>query len=215
MNRESTLQSALFRRENQKKAATTESTIGISNTIQIPISKIKDISANTATYSKARGRIEQGLIDNVFNATTDFTDLNCVQKWHGHNVFNTDGTYFQMQDSPVIPEKYRVQKSSDGKTQGYPQGLLQVLTQHGSGCIYRYCIKERDHSELVAIAELLNELPKSSTLLVDDLYNCHSFYCLSKDVGSDLIVPDKKNRSYRSIRTIAPVDEIVIDAPVK
>ena len=209
-NRESTLQTALFLREEQKMAAmATASTIDTSHAIQIPISKIKDISANTAAYSKARGRIEQGLINNVFKASTDFADLNCVQKWHGRNVFNTDGTYFQMQDSPEIPEKYRVQKSSDGKTQGYPQGLLQVLTQHGSGCLYRYSIKGRDQSELVAIAELLDELPKSSTLLADDLYNCYAFYSLSNDVGVDLIVPDKKDRSYRLVRTIAPGDEIV------
>jgi hypothetical protein len=77
--------------------------------------------------------LNKGLLTTRLKESTGTTDLNCVEKWYDRYVFNTDGTYFQMQDSPGIPEKYRVQKDSEGKTQGYPQGLLQVLTQR-SGC---------------------------------------------------------------------------------
>jgi hypothetical protein len=114
-----------------------------------------------------------------------------------------------MQDSPGIPEKYRVQKDSEGKTQGYPQGLLQVLTQHGSGSIHSYRITGRDQSELDAVVKLLKDLPKPSVVLADDLYNCYALFCLSKDLGIDLIVPDKKDRMYRTVRVIGTGDEIV------
>jgi hypothetical protein len=207
-NRETTLQTALALKQEQKLLIA-ETGINSADSIHIPISKIKDISSNTAAFSKARNRVEQGLIDSVFRASTDFTDLNCVQKWYGRSVFNTDGTYFQMQDSPGIPAKYRVHKDSEGNALGYPQGLLQVLTQHGSGFIHDYRIKGRDQSELDVFVELLKEIPKPSVVLADDLYNCYSLFCLSKDLGVDLIVPDKKNRPYRTVRVIGPGDEIV------
>jgi hypothetical protein len=207
-NRETTLQTALTLRKEQKQLIA-ETGIDILDRIQVPISKIKDISSNTAAFSKARNRLEQGLIDNAFKESTGTTDLNCVQKWYDRCVFNTDGTYFQMQDSPGIPEKYRVQKDSEGKTQGYPQGLLQVLTQHGSGFINNYRIAGRDQSELDIFVELLKELPKPSVVLADDLYNCYALLCLSKDLGVDLVVPDKKNRPYRTVRVIGQGDEIV------
>jgi hypothetical protein len=207
-NRETALQTALTLRKEQKQLIAETGTT-ISEKVQIPISKIKDISSNTAAFSKARNRLEQGLIESAFKASTDITDLNCVQKWYNRYVFNTDGTYFQMQDSPGIPDKYRVQKDSEGKTQGYPQGLLQVLTQHGSGFLHSYRIAGRDQSELAIIVELLKEIPKPSVVLADDLYNCYALFCLSKDLGVDLIVPDKKNRPYRTVRVIGPGDEIV------
>lgn len=178
-------------------------------TPSIPISMSKEISSNTAAFSKARNRLEQGLIDRVFAASTDFPALNCVQNWHGRLVINTDGTYFQMQDTAAIPEKYRVQKNSDGTTQGYPQGLLQVLTQHGTGFICSYRIGGRSQSELDILCDMLDDIPKNSLLLADDLYNCYALFCLLPDRHIDIIVPDKKERPYRVLKSIAPGDEIV------
>ena len=197
-NRETTIKSAIEIHDSKKKSS-----------VRIPISKIKDLSSNTAAYSKARERVDQALIDRVFTASTKPDGLECVQNWHGRQVFNTDGTYFQMQDTPEIPEKYRVQKHSDGALQGYPQGLLQVLTQHGTGLIYKYRIAGRDQSELDVIVDLLDTIPENSVILADDLYNCYAFFCLLNDKGIDIVVPDKKNRPYKVVKKIAPGDEIV------
>lgn len=175
----------------------------------IPISKIKEISSNTAAFSKARNRLEQGLIDRAFAASTDFSALDCVERWHERLVFNTDGTYFQMQDTAGVPEKYRVQKSSDGTTQGYPQGLLQVLTQHGTGFISSYRIGGRSQSELDILCDMLDDIPANSLLLADDLYNCYALFSLFLDRHIDIIVPDKKGRPYRVLKKIASGDEIV------
>jgi hypothetical protein len=211
-NRESALQAALNvqrERQNLGHDAPKKMVGDSTGKVRIPISKMKDISSNTAAFSKARERIEQELIDTVFRASTDSTDVRCVHKWHGRPVFNTDGTYFQMQDAPGIPEKYRVQKNADGTTQGYPQGLLQVLSQHGTGFIYSYRILGRGQSELNALVELLDNHPKGSLLLADDLYNCYALFCFLMGRGIDIIVPDKKGRSYKVIKEIAPGDEIV------
>jgi len=177
--------------------------------VRVAVSKLKDISSNTAAFSKARKRVDIGLISKMFKATTDFSLMKCVNRWHGRLVYNTDGTYFQMQDTPEIPSRYRVQKNADGTPQGYPQGLLQVLTQHGSGLISAYRIAGRNESELALLADMTNELPEKSLLLADDLYNCYAMFCLLRERGIDIIIPDKKNRNYRVIKRISSNDEIV------
>jgi Transposase DDE domain len=213
-NREAALQAAIKTQRELKQSVTSSADKSSPNqqiskeNIRIPISKFKDLSSNTAAFSKARKRVEQGLIDTVFKSSTDSSGMDCVHKWHDRLVFNTDGTYFQMQDTPGIPEKYRVQKNADGTMQGYPQGLLQVLTQHGTGFISNYRIFGRSESELDAIVEML-DLPEQSLILADDLYNCYTLFCLLMERGIDVIVPDKKERPYRVVKQIAPGDEIV------
>ena len=83
--------------------------------VKIPKSKMQDISLNTAAFSKSRERIELGLVESVFKATAQTERLKSIKPWHGRIVYNTDGTYFQMQDSPGIPEKYRAQKGRDAR----------------------------------------------------------------------------------------------------
>jgi len=177
--------------------------------VNIPASKTKAISENTAAYSKARDRVEQGLVDSVYAATAHSEGLGCVKPWHGRTVYNTDGTYFQMQDTPQIPEKYRAQKSGDGSLQGYPQGLLQVLVQHGSGFIADYRIAGRKDSELKQMASMVENLAPDSLILADDLYNCYAMINCWIDHGVDVIVPEKKERLFEVVGNIAPGDDIV------
>jgi hypothetical protein len=177
--------------------------------VKLPVSKMKNISSNTAAYSKARGRVDMTLIDKVFEKTAAYEGMSCVKPWHGRIAYNTDGTYFQMQDAAAIPEKYRAQKSQNGKLQGYPQGLLQVLTQHGSGFIAAYNVAGRTESELKVAPDLVRQLPPRSLLLADDLYNCFAFLSYVVERGIDIIVPEKKDRQYTTIRPIDIGDEIV------
>jgi hypothetical protein len=181
--------------------------------VRIQKSKTKEISLNTAAYSKARDRIEQGLIDEVFKATLKDTATFYGPQWHGRTVFNTDGTYLQLQDTPEIPEKYRVQQKGGGLSHGYPQALLQVITQQGSGFVHSYSLGSRADSELRLIEPLLNGLPEDSLLLADDLYNCYWLMALLIKKGVDFIVPDKKGRTYKEIKKIAAGD-MLVEIPV-
>ncbi len=177
--------------------------------VYVPASKTKGMSANTSAYCRARDRMEQGLIDCVYAATTQTQGLGCVKPWHGRTAYNTDGTYFQMQDSPQISEKYRAQKNGDGTMQGYPQGLLQVLVQHGSGLITDYGIAGRKDSELRQMAAMTKNIGPNSLILADDLYNCYAMISLCVEQGIDMIVPEKKARNFEIVRSIAPGDDIV------
>jgi len=153
------------------------------------------------------------LIDEVFAASADSTGMPCVKQWYGRTIYNTDGTFFQMQDAPEIPQKYRVQKNADGTTQGYPQGLLQVLTQHGTGFMSSYRIAGRNQSELDVFCTMIQHIPTKSLLLADDFYNCYALFSLLRDHHIDVIVPDKKDRNYRVVKQIAPGDEIIEIVP--
>lgn len=210
-NRESILKSEKEQLETLQLPPRAKERTGRSKTykVKLPVSKLKDISSNTAAYSKARGRVELALIDSVFKATTSYEGMTCIKPWHGMLAYNTDGTYFQMQDAEAIPEKYRAQKTQDGVLQGYPQGLLQVLTQHGSGLISGYAIAGRSESELTIASKLLDQLPPNSLLLADDLYNCYAFLARVREKVINIIVPDKKDRRYTVVDTLGVGDEIV------
>jgi hypothetical protein len=176
--------------------------------VRVARSKLGDVSANTGCYSRARERVELGLVEAVFKSTASGHDDGSAQRWHGRLVYNTDGTYIQMQDTPGIGPAYRTQKNSQG-LQGYPQGLLQVLTQQGSGTIVSYIAGSRADSELKLMARQVQSLPRGSLLLADAMYDCYAFICLLLDLGIDVVVPLKKVRTMSVVRNIGPSDDIV------
>jgi hypothetical protein len=176
---------------------------------QIKKSKIQPISSNTAAFSKARKRLDINLIDEVYEATKDFRDLTPNIKWKQKDVFLTDGTYFQMQDSDELKEKYSVQKNHSGQQNAYPQGLLQGLIHQGTGSIFGYQMSSRSHSELELLLLLIQNIPEKSLLLADDLYNSYAIFALLAERQIDIIVPGKRKRLYVVHEKIGPDDEIV------
>ncbi len=128
-----------------------------------------------------------------------------VYKW-----VDEKGVVHFTDDITQIPEKYRAQKNADGTMQGYPQGLLQVLVQHGSGFVDNYRIAGRTESELKQMADISESIAPKSLILADDLYNCYAMISLWIKYGIDVIVPEKKGRSFEVIKEIAPGDQIVM-----
>jgi hypothetical protein len=176
---------------------------------RIKKSKIQPISSNTAAYSKARKRLDLKLIDEVFNVTKDFREVITDAKWRQRDVFITDGTYFQMQDSEELKHKYSVRKNLSGKKFAYPQGLLQAIIHQGTGSVFEYQISSRGHSELELLFPLMEKIPKKSLLLADDLYNSFIVFALLAERQIDIIVPGKRKRIYQVIDKIGSDDEII------
>lgn len=176
---------------------------------QIPKSKTMDISSNTAAYSKARKRLAINLLDNIFESSKDFSKIALNSSWNEKEVFITDGTYFQMQDTPELRKKYDVKSKSKKFCSSYPQGLLEGIVHQGSGCIWDYSIGTRHQSELELVGKMINKLPKGSLLLADDLYNTYAIFSIILGNGLDIIVPGKRIKNYTIIEKIAEGDEIV------
>jgi len=103
--------------------------------LKLPLSLDKDISLNTAAFSKARGRVPIELIETLFKESKIDQLNNVYSHWRGYRVLIADGTYLQLQDTPEIRKEYEVKHNGVG-SEGYPQSLLETLTERGSGQIY-------------------------------------------------------------------------------
>jgi len=181
--------------------------------IQLPKSLEKNISLNTAAYSKARERVPDTLVEELFLNSRIEQAANNYTHWYGYRVYLGDGTYLQMQDTKSIRKKYEVKHNGVGST-GYPQGLLEVIIERGTGQIYNFKLSNRHTSELSLFYDMLDEIPTKSLLLLDDLYNCFEIISKCKRLGIEIVVPAKRARNYDLIEKLEEGDEIIeIKAP--
>lgn len=172
---------------------------------RLPLSKTRDISSNTAAYSKARGRLDVRLMEDVFNWSGQRGQRGNTYRWHGMAVYMLDGAYFQMQDTEALRQKYYV-KQDDG---AYPQGLLEAIIQQGGGQVATFAVGTRHQSELELAAGLLNKVPPGALLLGDDLYNCFGLLAMAQSRGIHMLVSGKRKRNYRLVKELSPGDQVV------
>ncbi len=175
---------------------------------QVPKSLGKNISLNTSAYSKARERVPVELVDELFlNSRIEQAENNYTH-WHGYRVLVGDGTYVQMQDTAEIRKEYEVKHNGEGST-GYPQGLLEVIIERGTGQVYKFELSNRHTSELSLFYDMLDDIPPQSLLLLDDLYNCYEIISKCNRLGIEIIVPAKRPRNYDTIEKLEEGDEII------
>jgi hypothetical protein len=148
------------------------------------------------------------MAERLFSASRLTNVSNDYSHWYGRRVFIGDGTYLQLQDTPSIREEFAV-KYKGKETPGYPQALLEVITERGSGQIYSFSTGNRHLSELELFHAMADQLPANSLLLLDDLYNSYEILakCISR--GIDVLVPSKRFRVYELIEEIDPTDQII------
>ena len=127
-------------------------------TLQLPKSLEKDISLNTAAYSKARERLPNELVDELFKNSRIENAKNNYTHWNGYRVFSGDGTYIQMQDTESIRKKFGVNHHGVA-SEGYPQGLLEVIIERGTGQLYSFKVANRHTSELPLFYDMLDDIP--------------------------------------------------------
>lgn len=181
--------------------------------VRLPKSLEKDISLSTAAYSKARGRVPLSLTQELFTCGRIEQASNNYTHWHGHRVMVADGTYLQMQDTESIRKEYEVKCQGEG-SEGYPQALLEVITERGTGQIYDFKISDRHTSELPLCHAMIDDLPENSLLLADDLYNCYETIAKCCRKGVKLLVPAKRKRNHEVVEVLGDGDEIIrIKAP--
>ena len=171
-------------------------------------SKTSNHSLNTAAYSKARKRVPQALTDELFGSSIIENAKNDYSHWFGRRVFIGDGTYVQMQDTGELRKKYAV-KHNGAESKGYPQGLLEAISERGTGQVFSYGLSNRHTGELELFYGLMDGLPRQSILLLDDLYNTYETFAKLESLGVKIVVPGKRKRKYSVIGKIGEGDEIV------
>lgn len=176
--------------------------------VHLPKSLENDISLNTAAYSKARERVPVSLTQELFEASRIKEAENNYTHWHGYRVLIGDGTYVQMQDTEMIRKEYEVKHHGVG-SDGYPQALLEVLIERGTGQLSCFRLANRHTSELPLLYEMIDELPCGTLLLLDDLYNCFEVIAKCRRKGIELVIPAKRERGYELVETLSAGDEII------
>ncbi|MGM0581266.1 MAG: IS4 family transposase [Bacteroidota bacterium] len=177
-------------------------------TVRLPKSLEKDISLNTAAYSKARSRVPVEVTQDLFLASRIPHAENPYTHWHGYHVLIGDGAYVQMQDTESIRKDYEVKHNGVG-SEGYPQGLLEVVIERGTGQLHCFKLSNRHVSELALFYGMIDEVPPKSLLLLDDLYNCFEIISKCKRKGIEIVMPAKRERGYELVETVAEGDEII------
>src|SRR5665647_323657 len=159
--------------------------------VQLPKSLENDIFLNTAAYSKARERVPVKLVQELFQASRMENCETVYSTWNGYRVLIGDGTYLQMQDTESIRKDFEV-KYNNQASEGYPQGLLEVIIERGTGQLFSFKLANRHVSELALFYEMIDELPPKSVLLLDDLYNCFEIISKCRRKGVELVMPAKR-----------------------
>lgn len=177
-------------------------------TLQLSKSLENNISLNTAAYSKARERVPIELANDLLKKSRIEQAKNSYTHWNGYRVLMGDGTYIQMQDTKSIREKYEV-KHNGVASEGYPQGLLEVIIERGTGQLYNFKLSNRHTSELSLFYDMLDDIPKNSLLLLDDLYNCFEIISKCKRLGIEIVLPAKRERDYNIVEKLGEGDEII------
>ena len=175
--------------------------------VQLPGSLQKDISLNTAAYSKARGRVPIEMTEKLFKATRIQQAENTYSHWNGYRVLMGEGTYLQMQDTQPLRKEYEVKHQ--GESQDYPQALLETIIERGTGQIHSFRLSNRHVSELALFYEMLDELPPKSLLLLDGLYNCYEIISKCNRAGIQWVMPSKRQRGYEVVEVLGQGDEII------
>jgi hypothetical protein len=183
-------------------------------TLQLPKSLEKDISLNTAAYSKARERVPMAVAEKLFSNSRIREVNNSYSHWYGYRVLIGDRTYVQMQDTERIREEYEV-KYHGQSNEGCPQGLLDSISERGTGQVVSFKLSNRHVSELALFYEMIDEVPIGSVLLLDDLYNCYEIIAKCKRKGIEMLMPAKRERSYELIEVLSEGDEIIRITPPK
>lgn len=182
--------------------------------LQLPKSLTKDISLNTAAYSKARERIPMALADELFSNSRIADVNNTYSHWYGHRVLIGDGTYLQMQDTDRIRAAYEV-RCNGQSSEGYPQALLESISERGTGQVVSFKLSNRHVSELALFYEMIDDVSSGSLLLLDDLYNCYEIIAKCKRKGIELLMPAKRKRNYEVVEILSDGDEIIRIKPPK
>lgn len=172
--------------------------------LHLPKSKYREISLNTSAFTQAVTRLPYELLDMVFKESSKISPNRQSNNCFNKDVYITDGTYLQLQDTAEINEQFNKPDNA-----GYPRGLLAIISHLQTGKLTNYILSSDAKSELELLMKLLMTLPRNSLLLADDLYSSLAVWILARLYGIDIIVPGKRKRNYIVLKKIANGDEIV------
>ncbi len=178
--------------------------------LDVPKSKLKPISLNTASFDEAKKRVDVELLEEIFRytATEEFLEQTETQKWNGRGVMVVDGTTFLTVDTPELRKYFTPNLTKENATP-LPTGRIEGLLDLYSGHIVDYRISDYATGEIKLIKSMYKSIPKGTVLLGDDLYCSYGHFAYCQINETDLITQGKKNRRETVVKRISKNDCII------
>lgn len=149
------------------------------------------LSANTATYSRARSRLESHVSEHVADHVFGTLVGACPPSWQGRRVFILDGTTITLAPTEELRAAFPPATNQYGPS-AWPVCQLLVAHELASGCALRPEIGPmygpQAQSELDLAGRLLPRLPARCILLADRNFGVFAFTRAAVACGHDVLL---------------------------
>ncbi len=173
-------------------------------------------STNPGAYSKARGRLPTGLVEELsLGLAARLEDaLPEAWRWLGHRVLLVDGWVVTTPDTAENQEAYP-QPPSQKKGAGFPQVRMVGMFSRASGLLvgvkYGPC-QGKETGEAALFRELFEQLRPGDVLVADRCYGSYFLIALLQQRGVHVVVPLQQRRKhvFGNGQALGDEDEIVV-----
>jgi hypothetical protein len=155
-------------------------------------------SANNAAYCKARKRLPQEALDQVFEDIKDKALAPGADQWGGRNVKVVDGSSVSMPDTRHNQARYP-QPTAQKEGCGFPVMRLVVLFSLGAGVVLAYAKGALSMHERTLFHELWARLEKADILLADRGFCSYADFCVLLERGIDCVMRKHARRGKTSV----------------
>jgi Transposase DDE domain len=172
-------------------------------------------SENPGAYSKARGRLPLGLLQELTLLVGVRLDAACPDSWRwlGHRVLLADGWVVTLPDTPENQQAYP-QPKTQKKGLGFPQvRLVGLFSRAGNvvvGVKWGPCHGKRT-GETALLRDIFDQLRPGDVLVADRYYCSYFMIALLKQRGVEVVfhLHQRRQHTFGNGRSLGEEDEIV------
>lgn len=164
------------------------------------------ISLRPSSLNTARERLRLELVNDLFKYSVVKGRSNYYSAWRGKEVFLVDGTNIRFMDTPELREHF-----NPSSKDSYLYGTLELVVHRGSGQVYaaQLASKQGNNCERSLLCNLLEEIPRGSMIVGDQLYASKTMLKEYEEAGVDFVFREQEDRRYKVIEVLGDGDEIV------
>jgi len=157
-------------------------------------------SLNTASYSRARGRLNVAAIKDLAREVHLETNKAADERWcwKGRKVTIIDGSTIAMADTPDNVAVYP-KRSNHNEYLGYPLARVMMACSLETGSVADFSIspwRGKSTGEIPLGAKLLDTFERGNIVLADAMFVSYSFIGLCQRRGLDFVGHKKANRKF-------------------
>jgi uncharacterized MnhB-related membrane protein len=143
-------------------------------------------SCNTGAYSKARGRLSEGLLQRLVPETAEALEQKAPKShyWCGRRVKVFDGTTILMADSAANQAAYP-QHGNQSEGCGFPFVRVVVFFCLLTGAVVSACVAAKTMREIVMSRLLYQDLEAGDVAMADQAYGSYIDLVLIQQQGAD------------------------------